>query len=112
MKGIFMDITDPILVDDDDDEDEDGREQREFDVDTAHNIRTGLLSAPRWILETHKLSAMNLEFRKECGLESVVQSLSAISKHGPNQAAQTLLKLIKTLSWSTPFDLKTSPIYY
>ncbi|KAF3450800.1 hypothetical protein FNV43_RR06889 [Rhamnella rubrinervis] len=86
MKGIFMDITDPILVDDDDDEG--GRELRELDVDTAHNIRTGLLSAPRWILETHKLSAMNLEFRKECGLESVVQSLSAISKYGPNQADQ------------------------
>lgn len=31
---------------------------------------------------------MNLEFRKECGLNSVVQSLSAIAKYGPNQAAQ------------------------
>lgn len=41
MKGIFMDVTDPLLTMDDDNE-INGRELRELEVDTAHNVRTGL----------------------------------------------------------------------
>lgn len=42
MKGIFMDVTDPFLTMDDDG-DINGRELKELEVDTAHNVQTGLL---------------------------------------------------------------------
>ncbi|XP_060670494.1 palmitoyl-acyl carrier protein thioesterase, chloroplastic-like [Ziziphus jujuba] len=73
MQGIFMDITDPIIGD------EYGKNLRELDADTADIVRTGLVSAPDSILETHKLSAMTLEFWKECGMNSCLQSLSALA---------------------------------
>ncbi|XWS17207.1 hypothetical protein CRYUN_Cryun33cG0048600 [Craigia yunnanensis] len=38
-----------------------------------------LESAPLPVLETHELSAMTLEYRRECGRDSVLQSLTAIS---------------------------------
>ncbi|XVF88471.1 hypothetical protein PTKIN_Ptkin19aG0054100 [Pterospermum kingtungense] len=38
-----------------------------------------LESAPLPILETHELSSMTLEYRRECGRDSVLQSLTAVS---------------------------------
>lgn len=38
-----------------------------------------LESAPLPILETHELSAITLEYRRECGRDSVLQSLTALS---------------------------------
>lgn len=34
------------------------------------------------ILESHELSAMTLEYRRECGKDSVLQSLTAVSANG------------------------------
>ncbi|KAB1200137.1 Palmitoyl-acyl carrier protein thioesterase, chloroplastic [Morella rubra] len=41
-----------------------------------------LESAPLPILESHELSAMTLEYRRECGKDSVLQSLTAVSANG------------------------------
>lgn len=41
-----------------------------------------LESAPLPILETHELSAITLEYRRECGRDSVLQSLTALSGNG------------------------------
>ncbi|KAF5742938.1 plastid acyl-ACP thioesterase [Tripterygium wilfordii] len=38
-----------------------------------------LESAPQPILESHELSSLTLEYRRECGRDSVLQSLTAIS---------------------------------
>lgn len=35
--------------------------------------------APQAILETHKLSGLTLEYRRECGKDNVLNSLGAIS---------------------------------
>ncbi|XP_015869379.1 palmitoyl-acyl carrier protein thioesterase, chloroplastic [Ziziphus jujuba] len=95
-KNIFMEITEPII------NHEDAKKLRALDVDTADNVQAGLLpkwsdldvnqhvkhvkyiewileSAPRWILETHELSIMTLEFQKECGMNTSLQSLSAVA---------------------------------
>ena len=36
-------------------------------------------SAPQEILESHELSTLTLEYRRECGRDSVLQSLTAVS---------------------------------
>lgn len=36
-------------------------------------------SAPLPILESHELSSLTLEYRRECGRDSVLQSLTAVS---------------------------------
>ncbi|XP_024030484.1 palmitoyl-acyl carrier protein thioesterase, chloroplastic-like isoform X4 [Morus notabilis] len=72
-KGMFMDHCDPII-------EQDCRKLRDLDFDTADYIRTGLLNAPESVVETHKLSAMRLEFRKECGKNSSLQSLCALAR--------------------------------
>ncbi|KGN65382.1 palmitoyl-acyl carrier protein thioesterase, chloroplastic [Cucumis sativus] len=84
---------------------EDGRKLPKLDDDSADYIRTGL--TPRWsdldinqhvnnvkyigwilesaplpILESHELSTMTLEYRRECGRDSVLQSLTAVSGAG------------------------------
>ncbi|XP_074281008.1 palmitoyl-acyl carrier protein thioesterase, chloroplastic [Silene latifolia] len=82
--------------------DEDGRKLAKLDDNTAEHIRKGLTprwsdldvnqhvnnvkyigwileSAPHSILETHELSSMTLEYRRECGRDSVVQSLTSVS---------------------------------
>ncbi|CAO2841426.1 unnamed protein product [Amaranthus hypochondriacus] len=82
--------------------DEDGRKLPKLDDNTAEYIRTGLTprwndldvnqhvnnvkyigwileSAPQSILETHELSSMTLEYRRECGRDNVLQSLTAVS---------------------------------
>ncbi|XP_050379287.1 palmitoyl-acyl carrier protein thioesterase, chloroplastic [Argentina anserina] len=81
---------------------EDGRKLQKLDDNTADHVRTGL--TPRWsdldinqhvnnvkyigwilesaplpILESHELSSMTLEYRRECGRDSVLQSLTAVS---------------------------------
>lgn len=38
-----------------------------------------LQSAPQAILESHELSSVTLEYRRECGRDSVLQSLTAVS---------------------------------
>ncbi|KAH7657291.1 Acyl-ACP thioesterase protein [Dioscorea alata] len=82
--------------------DEDSRKLPKLDDDTADYIRKGL--TPRWgdldinqhvnnvkyigwilesapisILENHELASMTLEYRRECGRDSVLQSLTAVS---------------------------------
>lgn len=58
-----------------------------------------LQSAPLSILESHELSAMTLEYRRECGRDSVLQSLTAVSGTGAdnlecgNVECQHLLRL-------------------
>ena len=39
-------------------------------------------SAPLPILESHELSSMTLEYRRECGRDSVLQSLTAVCGTG------------------------------
>lgn len=46
-----------------------------------------LQSAPLPILESHELAAMSLEYRRECGKDSVLQSLTATSSNGVGNLA-------------------------
>lgn len=39
------------------------------------------------ILESHELSAMTLEYRRECGRDSVLQSLTAVAGNGVGNLA-------------------------
>ncbi|KAF5482082.1 hypothetical protein F2P56_002678 [Juglans regia] len=84
---------------------EDSRKLQKLDDNTADFVRTGL--SPRWsdldvnqhvnnvkyigwilesaplpILESYELSSMTLEYRRECGKDSVLQSLTAVSCNG------------------------------
>ncbi|CAL1359395.1 unnamed protein product [Linum trigynum] len=84
---------------------EDSRKLLKLDDDSADHIREGLTprwndldvnqhvnnvkyinwileSAPLAILESHELSSMTLEYRRECGKDSVLQSLTAVSGNG------------------------------
>ncbi|KAL2338305.1 hypothetical protein Fmac_012751 [Flemingia macrophylla] len=93
--GSYFVDSDPIL-------EEDNRKLPKLDDKTADYIRTGLTprwsdldvnqhvnnvkyigwileSAPQAILESHELSAMTLEYRRECGRDSVLHSLTAVS---------------------------------
>ncbi|MBA0797240.1 hypothetical protein Gohar_007955 [Gossypium harknessii] len=45
-----------------------------------------LQSAPLPILESHELSAMTLEYRRECGRDSVLQSLTTVSDSNTENA--------------------------
>jgi len=87
--------SDPVVA-------EDGRKLPKLDDKTADNIHKDL--TPRWsdldvnlhvnnvkyigwilesvpqaILESHELASMTLEYRRECGKDSVLQSLTAVS---------------------------------
>ncbi|XP_062088563.1 palmitoyl-acyl carrier protein thioesterase, chloroplastic-like [Humulus lupulus] len=107
-KAVFMEC-DPIIIDD-------GRKLRDLDFDTADYVITDLSpnwtdldvnqhvnhvkyikwileSAPDSILETQKLCALKLEFRKECGKNSLVQSLSAISREAEGIELEHTLRL-------------------
>ncbi|PSS20889.1 Palmitoyl-acyl carrier protein like [Actinidia chinensis var. chinensis] len=93
----------PYFVDSPPVVDEDNRKLPKLDENTADYIRAGL--TPKWsdldvnqhvnnvkyigwilesapILETHELSSMTLEYRRECGKDSVLQSLTAVSAGG------------------------------
>ncbi|KAF5459093.1 hypothetical protein F2P56_023079 [Juglans regia] len=84
---------------------EDSRKLQKLDDNTADYVLTGL--SPRWsdldvnmhvnnvkyigwilesaplpILESYELSAMTLEYRRECGKDNVLQSLTAVSGSG------------------------------
>ncbi|KAL0552811.1 hypothetical protein IC582_011938 [Cucumis melo] len=94
IEPFFMN-TAPVIEDD-------GRRLPKIDDDTADYVRAGLTpkwsdldvnqhvnnvkyigwileSAPPPILESHELSSINLEYRRECGRDSVVQSLTAVT---------------------------------
>ncbi|KAJ4708374.1 Acyl-[acyl-carrier-protein] hydrolase [Melia azedarach] len=94
IEPYFM-ISDPVV-------DEDGRKLPKLDDNTAEYVRKGLTprwsdldvnqhvnnvkyigwileSAPQPILESHELASMTLEYRRECGRDSVLQSLTAVS---------------------------------
>ncbi|GMH18939.1 hypothetical protein Nepgr_020780 [Nepenthes gracilis] len=103
--------------------DEDGRKLPKLDNNTAEYIRGGLTpkwsdldvnqhvnnvkyigwileSAPLSILESHEVSGVTLEFRRECGRDSVLQSLTSVSAasasglpHSANVECQHLLRL-------------------
>ncbi|XP_068652201.1 palmitoyl-acyl carrier protein thioesterase, chloroplastic-like [Aristolochia californica] len=49
-------------------------------VNNVKYIAWILESTPRRILESHELAGMNLEYRRECRKDSVVQSLTAVSR--------------------------------
>uniref|UniRef100_A0A2N9H9D0 Acyl-[acyl-carrier-protein] hydrolase n=1 Tax=Fagus sylvatica TaxID=28930 RepID=A0A2N9H9D0_FAGSY len=97
IEPYFIDST-PVV-------EEDSRKLQKLDDNTADYVRTGL--CPRWsdldvnqhvnnvkyigwilesaplpILESHELAAMTLEYRRECGKDSVLQSLTAVSSDG------------------------------
>ncbi|WOK97036.1 palmitoyl-acyl carrier protein thioesterase, chloroplastic [Canna indica] len=82
--------------------DEDSRKLPKLEHNTADHVRSGL--TPRWsdldvnqhvnnvkyigwilesapisILESHELASLTLEYRRECGRDSVLQSLTAVS---------------------------------
>ncbi|KAJ8640599.1 hypothetical protein MRB53_017293 [Persea americana] len=84
---------------------EDNRKLQKLHENTADNVRRGLTprwsdldvnqhvnnvkyigwileSAPGSILESHELSCMTLEYRRECGKDSVLQSMTAVSGGG------------------------------
>ncbi|KAK2645790.1 hypothetical protein Ddye_020985 [Dipteronia dyeriana] len=94
IEPYFMN-SDPIV-------DEDGRKLPKLDDNTADYVRRGLTprwsdldvnqhvnnvkyigwileSAPQAILESHELASLTLEYRRECGKDSVLQSLTAVS---------------------------------
>ncbi|KAK6248481.1 hypothetical protein QUC31_020046 [Theobroma cacao] len=97
IEPYFMN-SDPVVA-------EDSRKLVKLDDSTADYVRKGL--TPRWgdldvnqhvnnvkyigwilesaplpILETHELSSMTLEYRRECGRDGVLQSLTAVSDSG------------------------------
>ncbi|CAN6442121.1 unnamed protein product [Victoria cruziana] len=92
----------PYFVQDGSIIDEDGRKLPKLDDNTADHVRTGLMprwydldvnqhvnnvkyigwileSAPISILESHELAGITLEYRRECGRDSVLQSLTSVS---------------------------------
>ncbi|KAG2713201.1 hypothetical protein I3843_04G156400 [Carya illinoinensis] len=97
IEPYFMDTV-PVV-------EEDSRKLQKLDDNTADYVRTGL--SPRWsdldvnqhvnnvkyigwilesaplpILESYELSAMTLEYRRECGKDSALQSLTAVAGSG------------------------------
>uniref|UniRef100_A0A7N0TC02 Acyl-[acyl-carrier-protein] hydrolase n=1 Tax=Kalanchoe fedtschenkoi TaxID=63787 RepID=A0A7N0TC02_KALFE len=92
----------PYFIDSDPVVDEDSRKLPKLDEVTADYVRKGLTprwsdldvnqhvnnvkyigwileSAPLAIMESHELASLTLEYRRECGKESVLQSLTAVS---------------------------------
>ncbi|XP_074579950.1 palmitoyl-acyl carrier protein thioesterase, chloroplastic-like [Curcuma longa] len=92
--------------------DDDGRKLLKLEDDTAEYIQTGL--TPRWsdldvnhhvnnikyigwilesvpdsILESHELAGLTMEYRRECGRDSVLQSLAAVSSSSVNGSPET-----------------------
>ncbi|KAI8565562.1 hypothetical protein RHMOL_Rhmol03G0269900 [Rhododendron molle] len=92
--------------------DDDSRKLPKLDEQTADYVRSGLTpkwsdldvnqhvnnvkyigwileSAPQPIVESHELCGMTLEYRRECGRDSVLQSLTAASGGGVTGLADT-----------------------
>ncbi|KAE8677157.1 Palmitoyl-acyl carrier protein thioesterase [Hibiscus syriacus] len=97
IEPYFMN-SDPVVA-------EDSRKLMKLDDSSAELVRKGLTprrsdldvnqhvnnvkyigwileSGPLPMLESHELSSMTLEYRRECGRDSVLQSLTAVSDHG------------------------------
>ncbi|PKI46237.1 hypothetical protein CRG98_033364 [Punica granatum] len=55
-------------------------------------LRANLQSTPQTILETHDLLAITLEYRRECGRDSVRQSLTKISGDGAEKSRKVEFK--------------------
>uniref|UniRef100_A0A1D1Y7Z8 Acyl-[acyl-carrier-protein] hydrolase n=1 Tax=Anthurium amnicola TaxID=1678845 RepID=A0A1D1Y7Z8_9ARAE len=95
----------PYFIERSDIVDEDNRKLPKLDDETADYVRKGLMprwgdldvnqhvnnvkyigwileSAPISILENHELASMTLEYRRECGRDSVLQSLTAVHAGG------------------------------
>ncbi|CAL9091373.1 unnamed protein product [Musa acuminata var. zebrina] len=98
--GSYFVDRDPVI-------NEDSRKLPKLEDNTADYVRRGL--TPRWgdldinqhvnnvkyigwilesvptsILESHELAGMTLEYRRECGRDSMLQSLSAVSDKSPD----------------------------
>ncbi|XP_020269658.1 palmitoyl-acyl carrier protein thioesterase, chloroplastic-like isoform X2 [Asparagus officinalis] len=92
--------------------DEDSRKLTKLDDNTADYVKTGL--APRWndldvnqhvnnvkyigwllestpvsLLESHELASMSLEYRRECGRDDVLNSLTSVSTNCKNGTPET-----------------------
>ncbi|CAK8563336.1 unnamed protein product [Lathyrus sativus] len=103
--GSFFVESAPILEEDD-------KKLTKLDDSTADHIRSGLSprwsdldvnqhvnnvkyigwileSAPQAILESHELCGMTMEYRRECGKDSVLQSLTAVSDANAGNLAQS-----------------------
>ncbi|KAJ6810554.1 palmitoyl-acyl carrier protein thioesterase, chloroplastic-like [Iris pallida] len=103
LEPYFMDRV-PVI-------DDDNRKLPKLDDDTADHVRKGL--TPRWsdldvnqhvnnvkyigwilesapisILESHELASMTLEYRRECGRDSVLQSLTSVSNDCTDGSAE------------------------
>uniref|UniRef100_K9JGV9 Acyl-[acyl-carrier-protein] hydrolase n=1 Tax=Cuphea lanceolata TaxID=3930 RepID=K9JGV9_CUPLA len=99
----FIDCA-PVIEDDD-------RKLRKLDEKTADSIRKGLTpkwndldvnqhvnnvkyigwileSTPQEVLESQELSSLTLEYRRECGRESVLESLTAVDPSGKGFGSQ------------------------
>ncbi|KAG1367625.1 Acyl-[acyl-carrier-protein] hydrolase [Cocos nucifera] len=99
--------------------DDNGRKLPKFDDDSAAHVRRGLTprwhdfdvnqhvnnvkyvgwileSVPVWMLDGYEVATMSLEYRRECRMDSVVQSLTAVSSDhadGSPIVCQHLLRL-------------------
>ncbi|ONK76624.1 uncharacterized protein A4U43_C03F30270 [Asparagus officinalis] len=106
----------PYFIEQDPVINEDNRKIPKLNDDTADHVRRGLTprwsdldvnqhvnnvkyigwileSAPMSIVENHELASMTLEYRRECGRDSVLQSLSAVSAAETSVECQHLLRL-------------------
>ncbi|KAK0595710.1 hypothetical protein LWI29_009267 [Acer saccharum] len=59
-----------------------------LDIDKADQVRTGLISVPHSVVESHELFAITLEYRKECNRGSVLQSFSRIISDNNNEGME------------------------
>ncbi|XP_020694462.2 dodecanoyl-[acyl-carrier-protein] hydrolase, chloroplastic-like [Dendrobium catenatum] len=57
-------------------------------VNNVKYIRWILESIPMSMLETHQMSSMVLEFKKECRMGDVLQSLAAVSSVSSNSSSE------------------------
>lgn len=98
--------------------DEDGRKLPKLNDGTAQYVREGL--TPRWgdldvnqhvnnvkyvgwilesspssIMESHELAGMTLEYRRECGRNNVLQSLTSVSSDGSTEAEMECVHLLQ-----------------
>ncbi|KAG6539024.1 palmitoyl-acyl carrier protein thioesterase, chloroplastic-like isoform X2 [Zingiber officinale] len=64
-----------------------------------------LESAPISILESHELASMTLEYRRECGRGSVLQSLTAISNNNAGDLAEPGIECQHLLSLETGAEI-------
>lgn len=100
--------------------DEDSRKLPKLNHETAHYVRKSLTprwgdldvnqhvnnvkyigwileSAPTSILESHELAGMTLEYRRECGKDSVLQSLTSVSTDCADGSPDTGMECVHLL---------------